>query len=98
MRKADQTFAANEIAHLPWTNSERQFRLAARVAASIGLRGRRGGADKTPADRGGVAIILADHDLRGAARPVITGQEHAVLKVDLVVERLERPDVAVGQH
>ena len=42
--------------------------------------------------------ILADHDLGGAAGAVIAGQKHAVLEVDLVVERLEGPDVAVGQY
>ena len=47
---------------------------------------------------GGVLRILPDHDLGGAAGAVIAGQEHAVFQLDLVVERLEGPDVAVRQH
>src|SRR5947209_5899744 len=77
---------------------QRKFRLAAGVAAGIGDRGRSGRADEAPADRGRLTRILADHDLRGAARAVIAGQEHAVLEIDLVVEGLEGPDVAIGQH
>ncbi len=45
-----------------------------------------------------MARVLPDHDLCGAARAVGAGEEHAVLEVDLVVERLEGPDVAVRQH
>src|SRR3954452_7029483 len=79
-------------------NLQRQFRLAPRVTLCGGCRSRGAGADKTPADAGGVALLLLDHDLGGAARAVIAGEEDAVLKFDLVVERLEGPDVAVGQH
>src|SRR6478609_9326022 len=77
---------------------QRKFRLAPGVAAGIGDRRRCSGADEAPADRRRLPRILPDHDLRGAARAVIAGQEHAVLEVDLVVERLEGPDVAVRQH
>src|ERR1700738_5555802 len=76
---------------------QRQFRLAAGVALGCGGCGRRRRAHKTPADRGGVAGILPDHDLGGAARAVVAGQEHAVFQLDLVVERLEGPDVAGRQ-
>src|SRR5438874_8056562 len=64
---------------------QRKFRLPPRISAGIGDRRRGGGADKAPADRGRLPRILPDHDLRGAARSVIAGQEHAVLEVDLVV-------------
>src|SRR4051794_12017145 len=74
---------------------QRQFRLALGISAGGGGGGRGRGADKTPADRGGGARILPDHDLGGAAGAVIAGQEYAVFEIDLVVERLERPDVAV---
>ena len=74
------------------SGSRRALRRALVAAAEVD------GADKAPADRGRLPRILPDHDLRGAARAVIAGQEHAVLEVDLVVERLEGPDVAVGQH
>ena len=77
---------------------QRQFRLAARVAPSGGCRGRSRRTHKTPADRAGVSRILADHDLSGAAGPVIARQKHAVFQFDLVVERLEGPDVAVRQY
>src|SRR5438132_11348371 len=46
---------------------KRQFRLAAGVAPGRRAGRRRRRADKTPANRGGVAGILADHDLGGAA-------------------------------
>ena len=42
--------------------------------------------------------ILTDHDLGGAPRTSIAGQKNAVLEFDLVVERLEGPDIAVRQH
>src|SRR4051794_35760802 len=74
---------------------QRQFRLAPRVALCRGRRGRGAGADKTPADAGSSPRVLLDHDLRRAARAVIAGEEDAVFQFDLVVERLEGPDVAV---
>src|SRR6476659_5329248 len=77
---------------------QRQFRLAPRNAPGAGAGSRRRRTDKAPADRGGVAGILADHDLGGASGAVIAGQKYAVLEVDLVVERLEGPDIAVGQY
>src|ERR1700678_4183276 len=77
---------------------QRQFRLAARVAFRRRGRGRRARAHETPADRGSLPRVLANHDLGGAAGPVVSGQEDAVFEFDLVVERLEGPDVAVGQY
>src|SRR5260370_21816364 len=81
-----------------WILLQRQFWLAAGTAFGRCRRGRRRGAHKAPADRGSVPPILPDHDLGGAARAVISGQEHAVFQFDRVVERLEGPDVAVRQH
>src|SRR6267142_5329646 len=73
----------------------RRFRLAACVAFCRDGRDRgRRRAHKGPADAGGVPRILPNHDLGGAAGTVIPRQEHAVLHFDLVVERLEGPDVA----
>src|SRR6185437_3092880 len=77
---------------------QRQFGLAARVAARIGRGWGGGRARKAPAHRGGVTRVLPDHDLSSAARTVGAGQEHAVLELDRVVERLEGPDVAVRQY
>src|SRR3981189_1208184 len=72
----------------------RRFRLAAGVAFCRGGRGRgRRRGPKGPANGGGVPRILPNHDLGGAAGTVIPGQEHAVLHFDLVVERLEGPDL-----
>src|SRR5471032_59481 len=79
-------------------SSQRQFGLAARVALCRGRGGRGGRADKTPADAGGAARILLNHDLGGAPRAIGSRQEYAVCQFDLVVERLEGPDVAVRQH
>src|SRR5216683_8352953 len=77
----------------------RRFRLAACVAFCRDGRGRgRRRAHEGPANAGGVPRILPNHDLSGAAGTVIPRQEHAVLHFDLVVERLEGPDVAVRQH
>src|SRR5918999_1934222 len=90
--------AKSGFGNLTGKGSERQFRLAPRIAPGVGGAWRRARADKAPADRGGVAGILADHDLGSAARAVIAGQKHAVLEIDLVVERLEGPDVAVRQY
>src|SRR5205823_14596103 len=53
---------------------------------------------EAPSDRGGGTRILPDHDLGGAPGRVIAGEEHAVFQLDLVVGRLEGPDVAVWQH
>src|ERR1700674_768961 len=75
---------------------QRQFGLAARVTFRRCGRGRRCRAHKTPADRRSVARILADHDLGGAAGSIVARQEHAVFELDLVVQRLKGPDVAVG--
>src|ERR1700733_12501082 len=77
---------------------ERQFRLAARVAFGSRGGGRCRRAHETPADRGSLSRVLTDHDLGGAPGSVVSGQEHAVFELDLVVERLEGPDVAVGKH
>src|SRR5579863_2239748 len=77
---------------------QRKFRFAACVASCRRGRRRSRRAYQTPADRGSVAQILANHDLGGAARPVIAGQKNAVLELDLVVQRLEGPDVAVRQY
>src|SRR5579863_5131282 len=77
---------------------QRQFRFAARVASRRRGRRRSRRACETPADRGSVAQILANHDLGGAARSVVAGQENAVFEIDPVVQRLEGPDVAVRQY
>ena len=77
---------------------QRQFRLAPGFAA--GLREAADAVERTKLQRIEPAVprILPDHDLGGAARAVIAGQKHAVLEVDLVVQRLEGPDVAVRQY
>src|ERR1700691_2105559 len=77
---------------------ERQFRLAARVAFGCRGGGRCRRAHETPADRGSLSRVLADHDLGGGPGSVVRGQEYAVFEFDLVLERLEGPDVAVGEH
>src|SRR6266516_6242434 len=77
---------------------QRQFWFAAGIASGRRRRGRGGRAHKAPADRGSVPRILPNHDLGGAARPVVSGQEYAVFQFDLVVECLEGPNVAVRQH
>src|SRR5467141_1976083 len=74
---------------------QRQFRLATGIAFGRCRRGRSRRTHKAPADRGSVPRILPNYDLGGAARAVISGQEYAVFQFDLVVERLEGPDVAV---
>src|SRR4051812_10520778 len=91
-------FASLAMTVSPAGNLQRQLRLAPRVAFCCRRRGRGAGAHKAPADAGGSPRILLDHDLRRAARAVIAGEENAVLQLDLVVQRLEGPDVAVGQH
>src|SRR3954467_14240147 len=78
--------------------SQRQFWLSAAVAAPVGFGRCCRRADEAPADRGGLLRLLADHQLGRAAWPVIAGEEHAVLQVHAILERLERPDLAVGQH
>src|SRR5436305_3073397 len=75
-----------------------QFRLAVGVAPSGGCRGRTGRAHKAPADRGRAPGILPNDDLRGTARAIVSSQEHTVFQIDLVIERLEGPDVAVRQY
>src|SRR6202048_205687 len=77
---------------------QRQFRLAARAAFGWRGGGRCLRSHEAPADRGSVAGILPDHDLGGAAGAVVPRQEYAVFQFDLVVGRLESPDVAVRQH
>ena len=39
-----------------------------------------------------------DHDLGSTAGAVVPRQKHAVFEVHAVVQRLERPDIAVRQH
>src|SRR3984957_11449417 len=77
---------------------QRQFRFTACIASRCRRRNRSRRADKAPADAGGLPRILANHDLGGAAGTVVSRQKHAVFEVDLVVQRLEGPDVAVRQH
>src|SRR5262245_34630763 len=50
-----------------WIRLQRQFRLAAGVAAGIGLGWRGGRAHEAPADGGDLPCVLPDHDLGGAA-------------------------------
>src|ERR1700761_519978 len=76
---------------------ERQFRLAACIAPCWRVRRRRGRARKAPSYRRSMMQVLANDDLRRATRTVVPRQEDAVLKLDLVVEGLKGPDVAVGQ-
>src|ERR1700722_3570991 len=77
---------------------QRQFRFTACIASRCRRRNRSRRADKAPADAGGLPRILANHDLGGAAGTVVSRQKHAVFEVDLVVQRLEGPDVAVRQY
>jgi len=75
---------------------QRQFRLAAGVAARAMVEGRSRGAHKLQPDEVAMPRILPDHDLAGAAGAVIAARNTLVFQLDLVVERLEGPDVPVS--